>query len=90
MYNVHYCNVFSPIASCVDDCFLEKEKQKLTCKKSTPISGFCNKGFRQSLLTIAFFWWEWGGGGEGGGGTEREGSTPTLVAQDKLRSGVMG
>ena len=28
--------------------------------------------------------------GGGGGGEEREGSTPTLVAQDKLRSGVMG
>ena len=30
------------------------------------------------------------GGMGGGGGEEREGSTPTLVAQDKLRSGVMG
>ena len=30
-----------------------------------------------------------GGGGRGEGGKEREGSTPTLVAQDKLKSGVM-
>ena len=29
-------------------------------------------------------------GNGGGGGEEREGSTPTPVAQDKLRGGVMG
>ena len=42
------------------------------------------------MLAIAFFQWEWEGWGGGGAGKEREGSTPTNVAQDKLRSGVIG
>ena len=74
----------------------KKKSKNKHVRRALPSLVSAIKGLRKTCRQLHFFsgngWGGGGGGGRGGGGggEEREGSTPTLVAQDKLRSGVMG
>ena len=68
----------------------KKKSKNKHVRRALPSLVSAIKGLGKTCRQLHFFSGNGRGEWVGGGGGEREGSTPTLVAQDKLRSGVMG
>lgn len=68
----------------------KKKSKNKHVRRALPSLVSAIKGLSKTCWQLHFFSGNGRGEGGGGEGEEREGSTPTLVAQDKLRSGVMG
>lgn len=66
-----------------------KKSKNKHVRRALPSLVSAIKGLGKTCWQLHFFSENGRAGGGGGAGKEREGSTPTNVAQDKLRSGVI-